>query len=236
VHIGSVRFMQQKGFDLPEEHQERLAALEKQGKTVLLVHDGEWAGMLALADRPRHDARKVVMALRASGVEHIVMLTGDNERVAASIAEEVGIDDYYARLLPDDKVKVVRELGRRYGNVAMVGDGVNDAPALASARIGIAMGAAGTDVALETADVVLMSDDLTNLPYMIRLSTQARRIVWQNLVFSLGVIVTLILGTFGLFGSTLPLPLGIIGHEGSTVIVVFIGLRLITFRGGRLME
>jgi Zn2+/Cd2+-exporting ATPase len=160
------------------------------------------------------------------------MLTGDNERAAQAIASQTGVDAVHASLLPEDKVKVIKQLQADYGSVAMVGDGVNDAPALATATIGIAMGAAGTDVALETADIVLMSDDLHNLAYLIRLSRQARRVVWQNLAFAICVILLLIAGTFGLFGETLPLPLGVVGHEGSTVIVVFNGLRLLAFNSG----
>ena len=233
VVIGSPRLMKENGFQPRPEVIEELNRLEGEGKTVLLVHNEHCMGAIAVADRVRPEARETVQTLRKAGIEHIVMLTGDNERVARAIASEVGLDEYYAALMPDDKVKVVRQLEEKHGLVAMVGDGVNDAPALATASIGIAMGAAGTDVALETADVVLMADDLTRLPYAIRLSKRARRIVWQNIAFSIGVIVLLISGTLGLFGNTLPLPLGVVGHEGSTVIVVFNGLRLLAFGAGK---
>jgi Cd2+/Zn2+-exporting ATPase len=158
------------------------------------------------------------------------MLTGDNARVAEAVAKTVGVDEAHADLLPGDKVSVLKELEARYGPVAMVGDGVNDAPALAVSTLGIAMGAAGTDVALETADVVLMADDLGKIPYVLGLAKRARRVVWQNIVFSMAVVVMLIVGTFGV---NLPLPLGVVGHEGSTLIVVANGLRLLAFGRGQ---
>ncbi len=170
----------------------------------------------------------MIAALKRMGVERVVMLTGDNEPVAARIAAQAGLDEYHAGLLPQDKVRMLKLLREKYGPTAMIGDGVNDAPALASADIGIAMGGAGTDVALETADVVLMGDDLAKLPFLIGLSRRARRVVWQNLTFALAVIVILVISSFG---AQLPLPLGVVGHEGSTVLVVLNGLRLLAYRG-----
>ena len=169
----------------------------------------------------------MIKALKATGIEHIVMLTGDNAKVAAKIAARAGVDEFHADLLPQDKVTVLKSLQNKYGPVAMVGDGVNDAPSLATADIGIAMGGAGTDVAIETADVVLMSDDLRKIPFSIGLARQARKVVWQNLTFSLSVIVLLVAGAFG---AELALPLGVVGHEGSTVLVVLNGLRLLGYK------
>jgi Cd2+/Zn2+-exporting ATPase len=228
--VGSQRLMVQEGHDLPPALAEHLERLENEGKTVLLIRNDEWMGAIGVADEIRPDAGETIAKLKRLGVERIAMLTGDNERVARAIAGEVGVDEYHAALMPEDKVTVVKRLEETYGSIAMVGDGVNDAPALATATIGVAMGAAGTDVALETADVVLMADDLAKLPYAIALSKRARRIVWQNIAFSLSVIVLLIAGTFGI---NIPLPLGVVGHEGSTVLVVFNGLRLLAFGAGR---
>ncbi|MCP5230490.1 MAG: cadmium-translocating P-type ATPase [Zoogloeaceae bacterium] len=207
----------------------QLDALEMQGRTAMLLAEqtGECVtlfGLIAVADEIRPEARDALQALRAKGVEHIIMLTGDNERVARAIAEQAGVDEFRASLLPEEKVIAVRELQKTYGSVGMVGDGVNDAPALALADVGIAMGAAGTDVALEVADVVLMSDDLEKLAYVRDLSRRANRIIWENITFALGVIVVLVTANF-LVG--VPLPLGVVAHEGSTLIVVFNGLRLL---------
>jgi Cd2+/Zn2+-exporting ATPase len=165
--------------------------------------------------------------LKRTGIERVVLLTGDNHQVAQAIGQALGVDEVYAGLLPDQKVAVLRELEQRYGPVAMIGDGVNDAPALASATLGVAMGAAGTDVALESADMLLMSDDLSRLPGALRLARRARAIVRQNLAFAFTVMAVLMV--FAMFGA-IPLPLGVLGHEGSTLIVVANGLRLLAER------
>jgi Cd2+/Zn2+-exporting ATPase len=154
------------------------------------------------------------------------MLTGDNERTAKVIAEEAGVDDYIAECLPETKVTHMKALLAKYGNVGMVGDGINDAPALATATLGIAMGQ-GTDVALETADVVLMKDDLSRITYAIQLSRKMNRVVKQNVFFSISIIVLLI---FSNFFQIINLPLGVIGHEGSTILVILNGLRLLKIK------
>jgi Cd2+/Zn2+-exporting ATPase len=174
----------------------------------------------------RPEPAAVIARLRALGVKRIAMLTGDHRRVAEAIARTAGVDEVHAQLLPEDKVRVVREL-RATGPVAMVGDGINDAPALAAADIGIAMGAAGTDVAMETADVVLMNDQLHNIALALDISRRARRVVAQNLVFALGVIVVMVIAT--LF-ARVALPVGVVMHEGSTVLVCLNGLRLLLHR------
>ena len=168
---------------------ETVPALQSEGKTVVLVGtDDELEGLIAVADEVRPEARWAVERLRELGVERTVMLTGDNERTARAIAHQVGVDDYRAELLPDDKVAAVEELVAEYdGGVAMVGDGINDAPAMATATVGVAMGAAGTDTALETADVALMGDDLSKLPYLYDLAGDANRVIRQNIVASLAV-------------------------------------------------
>ncbi|MFZ5825728.1 MAG: heavy metal translocating P-type ATPase [Bacillota bacterium] len=199
--------------------------LEDQGETAVIVEaDGEPLGVIGIADAIRPNARATVAALRASGIQRIVMLTGDNDRVAAAVAAQTGVDEFRADLLPADKLSAVQALEREYGAVAMVGDGVNDAPALAQASLGIAMGGAGNDAALESADVVLMADDLSRLPDTFRLGRQARRVVAQNLIFAIGVIVALV--GLSLAGG-LTLPLAVVGHEGSTILVAVNGMRLL---------
>jgi Cd2+/Zn2+-exporting ATPase len=224
VAVGNLALFNSHSGTWPKGFLQNAEELRKHGKTVVFVtRDKEPLGMIALADQVRPSAKEVITQLKNEGIKNIVMLTGDNSGVANAIAEQLNIDRVYADLLPDQKVQKLEELKQK-GVVAMVGDGVNDAPALATSNLGIAMGAAGTDVALETADVVLMGDDLTKLPYLIRLSRKAQRVVWQNITFSLSVIVMLLTGVFLI---DLPLTLGVVGHEGSTLIVVLNGLRLL---------
>lgn len=199
--------------------------LQSEGKTVVVVGDEKapW-GLIAIRDNLRPNAHKAIEALHAVGVRKVVMLTGDNERTAQAIARELGIDEIYADLKPEDKVTKVRELAQRYGHVAMVGDGVNDAPALAEATVGVAMGAAGTDVALETADVALMADDLEKLAYALRLAKRNQSVVNQNLALSAVVIGVLVIGAVaGVF----TLPIAVLGHEISEFIVIGSGLRML---------
>jgi Zn2+/Cd2+-exporting ATPase len=184
---------------------------ERQGKTVVLIGEEEPWGLLAIADTIREEARSVVGALKKEGIEHVVLLTGDNEQVAKKLGQDLGVDEVFWGLLPQEKVETIKEMEMKYGSVAMVGDGVNDAPALASANVGIAMGAAGTDVALESADVLLMSDDLSRLPGVLKNARRTRRIVRQNLTFAFIVMVTLMI--LALFGE-ISLPLAVVGHEG----------------------
>ena len=186
--------------------------------------NGQHAAAIAIHDRPRPGASGALAKLKETGIRHTVMLTGDAETTAKSVASRLGIDEVYADLRPDDKSRILEELRRSHGPVAMVGDGVNDAPALAAADVGIALGGAGTDVALETADVVLMGDDLGNLARAVQLSRRTRRIVLQNLVFAVSVMVGLV---FAALMGWIGLTEGVIGHEGSTILVAFNGLRLL---------
>ncbi len=202
-----------------------LAPYQEAGKTLVLVGDAAGAlGLIALRDNLRPNARQAVADLRAEGIERVVMLTGDHARTAQAIAAEVGVDEVFAGLKPEDKVDRVRALRARYGDVAMVGDGVNDAPALAEANVGIAMGAAGTDVALETADVALMADDLEKLVTALRLAHRNRHIVRQNLTLATLVITGLALGAIA---GLLPLPAAVLGHEISEFLVIGNGLRML---------
>jgi Cd2+/Zn2+-exporting ATPase len=206
-------------------------SLAAKGKTCVWtgVRDGDSVtalAVLALADTLRPEALKIVGSLHALGVKKIVMLTGDQKAVAAAIAEEAGVDDVMAELLPEGKVAAIREL-KKQGRVMMVGDGVNDAPALATSDIGVAMGAAGTDIAMETADIVLMGDKLENIPILLATARHAKRVLWQNLTFAGSVIVVLLIAAFGI---NLPLPMGVVGHEGSTVLVCLNGLRLLIYK------
>lgn len=213
---------------IPSEVRQQVLRLETEGKTTMVVRDGDaFIGVLALADTPRVGAREVLQRLHDLGIRNTIMLTGDNERVGRAIGNAVGLDEVRAGLLPEDKVAAMDELLRRHGQVAMVGDGVNDAPALARATVGIAMGGAGTDVALETADVALMADDLSKLPFAVALSRASRRIIQQNLWLSLGVVALLIPATLtGLAG----IGPAVLIHEGSTLVVVFNALRLLGYR------
>jgi Cd2+/Zn2+-exporting ATPase len=197
--------------------------LAEEGKTIVFARDEQGiAGVIALKDQVRKDTLAAIQQLQKAGIRTI-MLTGDSEKTAAAIAKESGIDTYVAECLPETKVDEMKKLKQAYGTVAMVGDGINDAPALATASVGIAMGE-GTDVALETADVVLMKNHLPRIAEAIQLSKKMNRIVKQNIVFSIVVILALIASNFMQF---LHLPMGVIGHEGSTILVILNGLRLL---------
>jgi Cd2+/Zn2+-exporting ATPase len=225
ARIGNLRLFE--GIPIPEAVSQAVQSLRQAGKTAMVVWvGGRFLAVAAAADKVRSEAAQAVAHLRALGIPCIAMLTGDAEPIARAVAQQTGIERIYADLLPDEKLEVLRKLSDDYGAVAMVGDGVNDAPALAAAEVGIAMGA-GTDVALETADVALVGNDLSNLPYALALSRQAMRILKQNLIFATGVIVVLVVLTFA---ANLRLPLGVLGHEGSTLLVVLNGLRLLLYR------
>jgi Zn2+/Cd2+-exporting ATPase len=201
--------------------------LETGGRTVMVVKSGDrYLGAIGLMDTARPAAKGVISRLRAMGIKRIVMLSGDNQSVADAIAAKLGLDEAMGGLMPEDKVRIIQEMKGKEGRVAMIGDGVNDAPALANATVGVAMGAAGSDVALETADVALMADDLNHLPFVVGLSRQTSSIIKQNLWVSLGVVAVLIPAT--LFG--LKIGAAIIFHEGSTLLVVVNALRLLAYR------
>ena len=204
---------------------DKVQHLQSQGKTVVMLGTpSSIQALFAIADPLRPEAADAIAELKRAGIERVVMLTGDNPLAAAAIAEQVGIDEVHAELSPEDKTRKVAELEARYGKVLMVGDGVNDAPALAAAHVGIAMGAAGTDVALETADVALMSDNLARLPYLIRFSRRTWRVVLQNLALSVVVIGSLIAGAVtGYF----TLPIAVLAHEISEFVVIASGLRML---------
>ena len=237
IHIGNRRYVETVLGDEPidglETGLDAVTDLEADGKTsVLVVAESEEEvaviGWLAFTDTIRSNAAETIQRLRENGVETIVMLTGDNERVARHIAEELDIDEVYAELLPEEKVEHVETLQSTHDAVAMVGDGVNDAPALATADISVGMGGAGTDVALETADIVLMSDDLEKLPYALSLSRETKKTLYINFSIAFGAIAIMIIA---ILTAGIPLPVAVVGHEGSTVLVSLIGLRLLRFDG-----
>ncbi len=230
VHVGNLRLARELGLD-DEATSATFQRLMADGKSVLFVaRDREILGIIAIADQPRPGAAEMFADLRASGVRRVVMVTGDNAGSARAVATALGIDEFHAELLPDDKVRVVRELLEGGDDVAFVGDGVNDAPALATATVGVAMGAAGTDVALETADIALMGDDLSRLAFAIRLSQRTRRIIRQNIWFAVAVKgVFLVLAASG----WATLWMAVAADMGSSLAVIGNGLRALRVPGGR---
>ncbi|MFN4032947.1 MAG: heavy metal translocating P-type ATPase [Fimbriimonadales bacterium] len=225
ARIGNLRLFEDLA--VPEPVLQAVQALREAGKTAMVVWaQGQFLAVAAAADTVRPEASQAVAQLRALGVPCIAMLTGDAAPIAHAVAQQTGIDRVYADLLPHEKLETLHRLSAEFGATAMVGDGVNDAPALAAAEVGVAMGA-GTDVALETADIALVGNNLMHLPYALALSRRAMQVLKQNLIFATAVIVALIILTFA---ANLRLPLGVVGHEGSTIIVVLNGLRLLWYR------
>jgi len=215
-------------FQLDDEAKAIVGRLSGEGKSVVVVGQADRPlGVFGLADQERDNARATLALLKKIGIKRTIMLTGDRQSVASAVAGRVGVDEFHADLMPKDKLHLVSQLQTNYGKLAMVGDGVNDAPALASATVGIAMGGAGTDVAIETADVALMADDLGKLPQAIALSRFSRRIVVENLVIALGVIS--VLAPLAALGYTY-LGVAVLFHEGSTVVVVLNSLRLLVYQ------
>jgi Cd2+/Zn2+-exporting ATPase len=213
---------------LSQDAHNQVDSFQQAGKTVMWVAvDNAVAGLIALAYTLRSEALPAMKALKQRALEHTIMLTGDNTHSASVIVAEVGLTDYHANLMPEDKLTVISDLIKNYGQVAMIGNGVNDALALANATVGIAMGGAGTDIALETADVALMGDDLSKLPFAVGLGRATRAIIVQNLVISLGVITLLFITSLTGFVS---IGIAIIFHEGSTLVVVMNALRLLRYK------
>ena len=222
--IGSHRYLEERQQETPDVH-DRLEKMAGDGRSVVVVgNQRHVCGLIALADAVRPEARSIVEALRREGIAHVVMLTGDNEVTARGIAAQTGVEEVRAELLPEGKVAAVEELVHRYEVVAMVGDGVNDAPAMARATLGIAMGAAGSDAAIETADIALMSDDLSKLPWLIRHAKRALTIIRQNIFLSLAVKTLFVVLTFA---GVATLWAAIAADMGVSLLVIGNALRLL---------
>ena len=222
--LGSHRYLLERAQETPDVS-ERAEAFERDGRTVVVIGNRmHVCGLIAVADTVRPGAVGILRALREVGIEHLIMLTGDNRATAEAIAREVGVDEVHAELLPEDKVRAVEGLVAKYGTVAMVGDGVNDAPAMARASFGIAMGAIGSDAAIETADIALMTDDLSKLPWLVRHSRRTLSIIRQNIGFSLGVKVVFVVLTFAGFATLWG---AIAADVGASLLVVANALRLL---------
>lgn len=228
VHIGNRRLFEElTGAKVPAAIDQKMGELESGGHTAMIIHQGdEYLGIVSVMDVARPEAVSTLATLKKMGVKRMIMLTGDNQKVADAIAGNIGLTDAFGSLLPEDKVAAIERLREEEGTVAMVGDGVNDAPAMAKSTVGIAMGAAGSDVALETADIALMADKLDNLPFAIGLSRKARQIIKQNLVISLGMVAILVPLTIM---GTVAIGPAVVGHEGSTLVVVLNALRLLRY-------
>jgi len=228
IHIGNKELFAEKNTEIAAEILNKVEALEKSGNTTMLVQrDQQYVGIITLMDVARTDAKKTLQQLKGSGIRKMIMLTGDNQQVAEAIAGQIGITFAMGNLLPGQKVEAIEKLRSSEKKIAMVGDGVNDAPAMAKSTVGIAMGAAGSDVALETADIALMADQLSTLPFAIGLSRKAHEIIRQNVIISLGMVCILVPLTITGIAHMGP---AVIGHEGSTIVVVFNALRLLIYK------
>lgn len=230
VYIGNLRLFDELGMKT-NPVAARLRRLQEEGKTAMVVGTRDrFLGIIAVADQVRDGSADAISALKQAGIRRTIMLTGDNAATARAIANRVGVDEFHAELLPQDKVKAVQALLSRYGKVAMIGDGINDAPALATATVGIAMGGAGTDTALETADIALMADDLTKLPFTIRLSRAALSVIRQNISLSLAIKA---LAVAAVFPGWLTLWLAILADMGASILVTLNSMRLLLVRPER---
>lgn len=229
IYIGNRRLFEEiTGTNIPENISKQMETLENGGHTAMIVYsDKQYIGILSVMDVARKEAKATLAALKKIGIRRMIMLTGDNQKVANAVAKTIGITDPMGSLLPEDKVTAIEKLREKEGKVAMVGDGVNDAPAMAKSTVGIAMGAAGSDVALETADIALMADKLDNLPFAIALSRRSKRVIRQNLWVSLGIVAILIPSTLIGWAS---IGIAILIHEGSTLLVVANALRLLAYK------
>ncbi|MQL52824.1 cadmium-translocating P-type ATPase [Desulfofundulus thermobenzoicus] len=224
VYIGNLRLFAELGM-ATDPVAFTVHRLQEEGKTAVVVGTAQHLlGVIGVADEVREDSAGAIAALRRAGIGHVIMLTGDNRATTRAVAARVGVDEFRAELLPRDKVGAVQDLLQRYGQMAMVGDGINDAPALATATVGIAMGGAGTDTALETADIVLMGDDLSKLPFTIALSRAALRVIRQNIAFALAV---KLLAVLAVFPGWLTLWLAIMADMGASLLVTLNGMRLL---------
>ena len=216
--------MHEKKQETPEIHQMALT-LEDAGHSIVAIgNDHHVCGLISIADAPRENMKEIIQAIKETGVKRVVMLTGDNKAAAEAIGILTGVDEVKSELLPEDKVAAIHQLKEEWKEVAMIGDGINDAPAMATASFGIAMGAMGTDAAIETADIALMADDLSKVPWLIRHSRRTLRIIQQNITFALGLKgLFLILAVMGLAS----LWMAIAADTGASLLVVFNGLRLL---------
>ena len=229
IYIGNLDLYEDLDEAKPsEEISNKVKELEGGGNTTMLIRrNKEYIGIIALMDTPREAAKETLKKLKEIGIKRMIMLTGDNQKVADAVAKEIGLTDAWGSLLPEEKVDAIKKLKEQESKVAMVGDGVNDAPAMANSTVGIAMGAAGSDVALETADIALMADKLETLPFAIGLSRKAKTIIKQNLWVSLGIVALLIPSTIMGWAN---IGIAVVIHEGSTLLVVFNALRLLAYK------
>lgn len=226
--IGTSKLMESNKIEIPEEIAAYALEREKAGNTAILAAvDGTLTGVISIADQIRDDAQEALAGLRANGIKKIIMLTGDNRHTAELVANELGLDEFYAELLPEDKVKYVKKLKESGANVAMAGDGINDAPAIATADIGLAMGEGGTDVSMETADVVLMADRLTQFSHAFALAKATIANMKQNIFFAVATVILLLVGVLA---DTIHLASGMFIHEGSILVVILNAMRLIRFK------
>ena len=226
LRAGKLSWFLDDNVQLDDDLTRQAESLQAAGKTVICVgNETQVWGLLAVADTLRPTAAAAVQELRRLGLSPLVMLSGDHPVVAGQIARELGID-FQGGLLPEDKLRIIESLRLNHGPVGMIGDGMNDAPSLAAADVGFSLGGAGTDVALETADIILLADDLRRLPYAIAIARRTQQIIRQNLILAFSVMGVLLIAAMV---TTLPLPLAVVGHEGSTVAVILNGLRLLAF-------